>query len=60
MVNETHNKYFKANYDHYVYSSVFSKGDFVVVYDQDREKLGARKFEPLWHGPYVVTQVLQK
>jgi hypothetical protein len=36
------------------------EGDLVLVYDQDHEKLGAGKFEPLWHGPYIVSHVLQK
>ena len=32
----------------------FSKGDLVLLYDQENDKLGARKFIPMWHGPYVV------
>ena len=32
----------------------------VLVYDQDHDKLGARKLETMWHGPYIVKNVLQK
>jgi hypothetical protein len=32
----------------------------VLVYEQDHEKLEARKFEPLWRGPYIVSYTLQK
>jgi hypothetical protein len=32
----------------------------VFVYEQDRDLLGAGKFEPMWHGPYIVKRVLDK
>lgn len=35
-------------------------GDLVFLYDQANDKLGAEIFEPMWHGPYIVKQVLQK
>lgn len=38
----------------------FSEGDFVLVYDQDKDALGAVKFEPLWYGPYIISKVLKK
>ena len=44
----------KSQYDWSVRPRVFSEGDLVLVYDQDNDKLGARKFEPMWHGPYIV------
>ena len=31
-----------------------------MVYDQDHDKLGAGKLEPMWHGRYIVKKVLQK
>ena len=31
-----------------------------MVYDQANDKLGAGKFEPMWHGPYIVKRVLAK
>ena len=30
------------------------------LWDQDKEPLGAGKFNPMWHGPYVVKRVLDK
>lgn len=31
-----------------------------MLYDQANDKLGAGKFELMWHGPYIVKRVLQK
>jgi hypothetical protein len=47
MVNETHKKHVKSQYEKYFYLSVFSEGDLVLVYDQDHDMLGVGKFEPL-------------
>ena len=44
----------KAQYDRSVTPRVFSKGDLVLVYKKANDKLGAGKFEPMWHGPYIV------
>ena len=38
----------------------FAEGDLVLVYDQDNDKLGKGKFEPMWYGPYIVRKVLEK
>eukprot|EP00253_Pinus_taeda_P031170 PITA_31170 len=46
---ESHAKHIKAQYDRN-----FSEGDLVVLYDQANDKLGAGKFVPMWHGPFVV------
>ena len=32
----------------------------VILWDQPKEPLGPRKFNPMWHGPYVVKSVLEK
>jgi hypothetical protein len=32
----------------------------VLVYDQDHEKLGAGKLEPMWHKPCIVKHVLYR
>ena len=50
----------KAQYDRSVTLLIFSEGDLVLVYDQANDKLGAGKFEPMWHGPYIVKRVLAK
>ena len=39
---------------------VFSEGNLILVYDQDKDILGVGKFESLWYGPYIVSKVLQK
>ena len=38
----------------------FSEGDLVLVYDQANYKIGVGKFQPMWHGPYIVKRVLAK
>jgi hypothetical protein len=60
LANETHKKHVKAQYDKTIRPHVFFEGDLVLLYDQDRENLGAGKFEPMWHGPYIVKHVLEK
>jgi hypothetical protein len=32
----------------------------VLLYDQDKEPLGAGKFNLMWHSPYIVRHVLEK
>ena len=58
--NEINKNHVKVQYDWFVQPRVFHEGDLVLVYDQDHEKLGASKLEPLWYGPYIVKYVLQK
>lgn len=60
LANEAHKKHIKAQYDKNVKPRVFSEGDLVLLYDQDSNKLGAEKFEPLWMGPYIVKRALTK
>ena len=44
----------KAQYDNFVCPRIFSEGDLVLLYDQASEPLGVGKFNPMWHGPYIV------
>lgn len=60
LANEAHKKGIKAQYDKNVKPRIFSEGDLVLLYDQDSDKLGAGKFQPLWMGRYIVKQVLTK
>ena len=39
---------------------IYLEGDLVLVYDQAHDKLGADKFEPMWHDPYIVKHILSK
>ena len=50
----------KAQYDRSVTPHNFSEGNLVLIYDQANDKLGAGKFEPMWHGPYIVKRQLAK
>ena len=47
----------KVQYDKSIRPRKFSEGDLVLLWDQDKEALGARKFNPMWHGPYIVKRV---
>jgi hypothetical protein len=60
LVIETQKKRVKAQYDKHVKPHVFSEGDLVLLYEQDRDLLGDGKFDPMWHGPYIVKRVLEK
>ena len=60
LANEAHKKQIKVQYDHNVKPRIFSEGDLVLLYDQEADKLGVEKFEPLWMGPYIVKCVLAK
>eukprot|EP00253_Pinus_taeda_P027731 PITA_27731 len=59
-VNEAHKKRVKTHYDKAVRPRVFSEGDLVLVYDQDKDTLGAGKFKPMWYGPFIIKRVLTK
>ena len=50
----------KVQYDKSVHLRKFSDRDLVLLWDQAKEPLGARKFNPMWHGPYMVKRVLEK
>ena len=50
----------KAHYDKYIHPRRFNEADLVLLYDQASEPLRAGKFNPMWHGPYVVKCVLDK
>ena len=52
----------KVQYDKSIHPRNFSEGDLdlFLLWDQAKEPLGARKFNPMWHGPYVFKRVLEK
>ena len=60
MENEAHKKRVKNKYDKYIHSRFFFEGDRVLVYDKDKDPLGACKFKSMWLGPYIITRVLEK
>jgi len=60
LANEAHKHKVKFQYDRFVRPWIFSEGDLVLVYDQDKDPLGAGKFKPMWFGPFIVKEVLKK
>ena len=60
LANEAHKRRINAQYDKNVQPHIFSKGDLVLLYDQEADVIGIGKFEPLWHGLYIVKRVLTK
>ena len=51
---EVNKHHVKVQYNKYFHPSIFSEGDLVLLWDQAKEPLGAREFNLMWHGPYVV------
>ena len=58
--NEAHKNRVKNQYDKSVKPRIFSEGELVLLWDQDKEPLGEGKFKSMWLGPYVVSIVLKK
>ena len=58
--NQAHKNRVKSQYDKSVKPRIFSEGELVLLWDQDKEPLGAGKFRSMWLGPYVVSKVLNK
>ena len=54
LANEVHKQKVKCQYDQSVCPRIFSEGDLVLVYDQDKNPLGEGKFKPMWLGPFIV------
>ena len=50
----------KVQYDKFVRPRRFSEGDLVLLWDKAKEPLGVGYFNPMWHGPYMVKQLLEK
>ena len=59
LVIEAQKKWVKAHFDQSVSPHSFVEGDLVLLYDQDHDKLGAGKFQPMWHRPYILKHVLR-
>jgi hypothetical protein len=48
LVIEAQKKRVKSQYDKHVKPCIFSEGDLVLLYEQDRDMLGAENFEAMW------------
>jgi hypothetical protein len=57
--NEAHKQRVKCRYDRSVHPQIFSEGNLVLVYDQDKDALGERKLKPMWFGPFIVKEVFK-
>jgi hypothetical protein len=60
LANEAHKHKVKCQYDRSVHPWIFSEGDLVLVYDQDKDPLGVGKFKPMWFRPFIIKEVLKK
>ena len=60
LANEAHKHMVKCQYDRSFHPRIFSKGDLVLVYDQDKDPLGAGKFKNMWFKPFIIKEVLKK
>ena len=58
LVFEAQKKRVKNHFDQTVSPHSFIEGDLIILYDQAHDKVGAGKFQPMWHGPYIVKRVL--
>jgi hypothetical protein len=54
------NKNSSVNMIRSVHPQIFFEGDLVLVYDQDKDPLGAGKFKPMWFIPFIVKEVLRR
>ena len=57
--NEAHKNWVKNQYDQAVNPRVFSEGELVLLWDQDKEPMGAGKFKFMWLRPYVMLKFLK-
>jgi hypothetical protein len=60
LTNEAHKHKVKCQYDRSVRPQIFSEGNLVLVYDQDKDSLGVGKFKPMWFRPFIIKEVLKK
>ena len=58
--NQSHKNRVKTQYDKSIKPHVFSKGELVLLWDQNKEPLGVGKFKDMWLGPYFMSKVLKK
>lgn len=59
-MNEAHKKRVKVQYDKAIKPRVFSEGDLVLVYAQEKDALGAVNFKSMWYGLFIIKKFLKK
>jgi hypothetical protein len=60
LANEAHKQKLKCQYDWSVCPWILSEGNLVLVYDQDKDSLGAGKFKPMCFEPFIIKEILKK
>jgi hypothetical protein len=60
LASESHKHKFKCQYDRSICPRIFTEGDLVLVYDQDKDPLGAGKFKTMWFRPFIIIEVPKK
>jgi hypothetical protein len=60
LANEAHKQKVKCQYDRSVRPQIFSEGNLVLVYDQDKDPLGVGKFKPMCLRSFIIKEVLKK
>ena len=50
----------KAQYNISIQHHSFNVGEMVLTYDHKHDKLGAGKLDSIWHGPYIISHVLER
>ena len=60
LANEAQKRQMNAQYDRSVRPRSFNEGDLVLTYDQKDDKLGDGKLESMWHGPCIISHVLER
>ena len=59
LVIEAQKKRVKSHFDQTVSPCSFIEGYLVLLYDQAYDKPWAGKFQPMWHGPYIIKHILK-
>ena len=57
LVIEAQTKWVKAHFDQTISPRTFLEGDLFLLYEQAHDKLGVGKFEPMWHGLYIIKRI---
>ena len=58
--NEAHKNRVKNQYDKVVKPRVFSEGELVLLWDEDKEPPREGKFKSMWLVAYIMSKVLKK
>ena len=56
---EAHKNRVKKQYDKVVNPRVFSEGELVLLWVEEKDPLVAGKFKSMWLGPYIMSKVLK-